>query len=209
MHKLPLTAAAMAAFAITFMAGAPARAQSDDAFVGTAAGGTTGAIAGAVVGGPIGAIIGGFAGATLGAASSVPEPVVAYTTAHPVDPAYVRSDVRVGARVSPAVNVYDVPRYPDYGYFYANDRVYIVDRGSGQVVYSPGYVVPRRTIRYVEQRPVRPSEVQMAPPAQGRPLPLDVPMQPIPSSPIYSYVYLEGQPVIVDNRTRTVVWIRQ
>lgn len=187
---------------------APTYAQSDaETAVGAGAGAATGAAAGAVVGGPIGAIIGGFAGATLGASATVPDTVVKYTTAHPVQPTYLKSSVEVGQPVAQSVTLHPVPNNQQYAYFYANGRAYIVERQTRKVVYSPGYVVPQHTITYVEQNPGPKVSVQSNVQA-GMQMPGNAQLAPVPQSHVYSYAYVNGQPVLVDNRTNTVVWVK-
>lgn len=151
---LATTATALLATAAT-----PAMAQQADSNaavetgIGLGAGATTGAITGGIIGGPIGAVIGGFAGATLGAAATVPEPVSTYAVANPVEPVYFDADVTIGSQVGTDVQIYEVPDSPDYGYFYANGRAYVVDRNSMEVVYSPGYAIPEETMTYVSANP--------------------------------------------------------
>lgn len=184
-----------------------AQSMQDDTMIGSAAGGTTGAIAGAFVGGPVGAIVGGFAGATFGAAASVPDRVVEYSVAHPVRPAPTDVAFDVGAP-APAVTVYEVPNDPRYAYFYSRDRAYIVDRRSNEIVYSPGYVVPRQTVDYVETNPGPSVSFSGRPVNAGMEVPADVPLAAVPRNRAYSYVYVDGRPVVVDRRTRVVVWVR-
>jgi len=112
-----------------------------EAAVGGAAGGATGAVVGGLIFGPIGAVIGGFTGATIGAEAGVDEDTVEYVRLNPTDPVVIDGDVDVGYTVPETVTIRQVESNPDYGYFYTNDRAYVVDMSNRTVVYSPGTVV--------------------------------------------------------------------
>lgn len=218
MRKLLLAGTAIAAFAI-----APAFAQeppvdnsnqydtqssqTTNPAVGAGGGAATGAVAGAVVGGPVGAVIGGFAGAVIGAATSVPEPARQYVVAHPVAPVAVEQPVQAGMVVPASATLTPIPDYPEYSYVYIDGRPVIVKAQSREVVYSPGYVVPDRTISYVEQNPVDPVTVDTTI-TTGSVIPPDVRIVPVPDDPAYGYVYTESGPVLVNQGSRTVVWTR-
>lgn len=184
---------------------ATTRTKSDAA--GATAGAATGAIAGAVVGGPIGALVGGFAGAALGTATSVPEPARQYVVAHPVAPANVSGTVEEGMVVPQQATLAPIPDYPDYSYTYINGRPVIVQAQSRKVVYSPGYVVPDRTVTYVEQNPVDPVSVD-ASITTGSMVPDSVQIREVPDDPAYGYIYTDQGPVVVNRSSRTVVWTR-
>lgn len=210
LKKILLAATATALLA---SAAAPAMAQSADSnaavetTIGVGAGATTGAITGGILGGPIGAVIGGFTGATLGAAATVPEPVANYAVANPVEPVYFDADVTVGSQIGSDVTIYEVPESPEYGYFYANGRAFIVDRNTNEVVYSPGYAIPQETITYVSANPTASVNYSSGDFSVGIQLPAEVQLSQVPNDPQYSYVYYQDQPVLVETDTRTVVWL--
>lgn len=172
---------------------------------GVAAGGATGAIAGAVVGGPVGAVVGGFAGAMLGAAASVPEPAVDYVVANPVEPVMIEGDLGEGSVIRSDAVLAPIPDYPEYAYVYVNGRPVIVRADSREVVYSPGYVIPPQTVTYVQENPVDPVAIGTV--EVGTTVPADVQLVEIPMDPAYAYVYTDRGPVLVNQGSRTVVWI--
>ncbi len=204
---------ATTATALLATAATPAMAQSSDpnaaveTTIGVGAGATTGAITGGILGGPIGAVIGGFAGATLGAAATVPEPVTTYAVNNPVDPVYFDTEVSIGTQVGTDVTLYDVPENPDYAYFYANGRAYIVDRASMEIVYSPGYTIPEETLTYVSANPTASVNYSEGDFTVGIQLPAEVQLAQVPNDPQYSYVYYQDRPVLVETDTRTVIWV--
>jgi hypothetical protein len=190
-------------------AASPALAQdANTTAAGTAVGGAAGAATGGTIGfflgGPIGAVIGGFAGAAIGA-GAVSSATVDYAANNPVDPVYIDDNIDVGYTVGPDVHVYPVEGDAAHGYFYANNRVYIVDMDSGKVVHSPGYVIPQSTVAYVEAHPS--ADVQFSGDiAPGAHISADFSMNAIPDNPDYSYAYVDGRPVLIDNRSDIVVW---
>ena len=139
--KTKIFVAAAALIALT----APVYAQDAAAAAGATVGGTSGAVAGAVTGGlifgPIGAIIGGFTGATIGANAGIAATSVDYVRLHPTEPVVIEGRLDTGYRVPKTVKVHPIEGDPDHGYFYTNDRVYIVSMNDGAIVYSPGTVV--------------------------------------------------------------------
>lgn len=183
---------------------APAMAQSDGAAVG---GATAGGTIGFFLGGPVGAIIGGFAGAVIGSEAAVSAESVAYAGNNPVDAVYVDGGIEIGAVVTDGVDVYPIQGDPDYGYFYANGRVYIVDLTTREIVQSPGYAVSERAISYVEANPSTSITVSgdFGP---GYVFESDVDFAPVPDDPAYGYVYIDGRPALVDRSSRTVIWVR-
>jgi hypothetical protein len=201
MNKLLASTALVAALVL------PTSLHAQDAVVGAGVGATAGAIAGSLVGGPIGAVIGGFAGASIAGAASVPEPVIEYTIANPVEPVYLEGDIVVGAVLDPNVTVQAIPGDEQFGYFYANGRAYVIDLSTREIVYSPGYVVSQDVVTYVEANPIEPVTFQ-SDLVVGYEVPSDVVLTPVPDSRTYSYVYVDGTPVVVDTETRLVVWSR-
>lgn len=138
----------LASVAVIALAAGPAFAQNTTnteaeagAAVGGAAGGATGAVVGGLIFGPIGAVIGGFTGATIGASAGVEASTVEYVRLNPVEPVIIEGDVDVGYVVPEEVVIYPVEGDENYGYFYTNDRAYIVDINNRAIVYSPGTVV--------------------------------------------------------------------
>lgn len=185
----------------------PDRTQMDDQTIGTTAGGATGAVAGAVVGGPVGAVVGGFAGAVIGAATSVPPPAREYVVAHPVEPAVIDEPIEQGYVMPSSAALEPIPDYPEYAYTYVDGRPVIVRMESREVVYSPGYVVPDRTVTYIEENPVEPVIVDTEI-STGSVIPDEVEIVPVPDDPAYGYIYTEQGPVLVNEGSRTVVWTR-
>ncbi|HTN62775.1 MAG TPA: DUF1236 domain-containing protein, partial [Devosia sp.] len=152
-------------------------------------------------------VIGGFTGATLGAVTGVAASTVEYAGNHPVEPIYLDSGVDVGLVVPPDVAVYPVEGDDRYGYIYANDRVWIVDLQTRALVQSPGYLVPQVAADYAIANPVAPVSVT-GDVIVGYVIPNDVVLTPIPDSRSYSYLYINDRPVLVDNNSRTVVYVR-
>ncbi len=192
--------------AIALGAATPALAQNAGAAVGGTAGGLTGGTVGFFLGGPIGAVIGGFAGAAIGAEAGVAASSVEYSANHPVDAVYLDGGIDVGYRFGDDVRIYDIDGDDRYGYLYANNRVWIVDRESREVVHSPGYVIPERSVVYIRDNPgpeIRWSG-ELAP---GARLEGEFELGVIPDDPGYGYVYVDGRPVLVDRGTRLVVWV--
>jgi hypothetical protein len=188
---------------------APAMAQTSTdagATVGGAAGGATGAGIGFAVGGPIGAVIGGFAGAIIGSEVGVEATSVDYATANPVDTIIVQGELTTGTVLSGDVTVYPIPDDPAYGYVYVNNRVWIVDVNTRELVYSPGYVVNQASADYAIGNPVG-SVTLNGDIVVGTVVPADVELVAIPDNSSFSYVYVQDRPVLVDSASRTVVWV--
>jgi hypothetical protein len=177
------------------------------AAIGAAGGGTTGAVVGGLVGGPIGAVIGGFAGAVIGAEAGVATSTVDYASANPVEPVVIDGSVDIGYVVPDNVTIYPVEGDPAYGYIYANGRVWIVDLNTRTLVQSPGYLVSQSSTDFVISNPVDPIEAE-GDVVVGYVLPDGVTVTPVPNDPYYGYVYLDGRPALVDNSSRTVVWLQ-
>lgn len=174
---------------------------------GVAVGGTAGAVTGAVVGGPVGAVIGGVAGAMLGSAAAVPDPAVKYVVANPTEQVVIQGGVSEGALVPDAVTLTPIPDYPQYAYIYTDGRPVIVEREKRKIVYSPGYVVPQRTMTYVRENPRKPVIIKERV-AVGTVIPSTVELAPVPSDPAYAYVYTDHGPLLVNRGSRTVVWVQ-
>ncbi|WDR07110.1 DUF1236 domain-containing protein [Devosia rhodophyticola] len=188
----------------------PAFAQTTtdaNAAVGATAGGTGGAALGFVLGGPIGAVVGGFAGATLGAEAGVAATTVEYAGTHPVEPIYIDGSVDIGATLPADVTIHPVEGDAQYGYVYANDRVWIVDMQSRALVQSPGYLVPQATADFVVNNPVGTVNVN-GDIVVGYQVPADVQLTAVPDDRTYSYAYINDRPVLVENSSRAVVWIK-
>lgn len=211
MRKFLLASAAILALgaASPVLAQSTAAEQSDaGAAIGGSAGAATGATAGFFVGGPIGAVVGGFAGAILGASAGVSAASVNYVSTHPVQPVYLDGPVDVGTKLNSSVEIYPVQNDAAHGYFYANGRAYIVDAKTRTVVMSPGYIIPQADVTYARSHrrdsisikaDIRPGYRFDKPPEYGQ----------LPDNSAYSYVYVNDQPALVDNRTNTIVWVGQ
>lgn len=206
MRKLFLLGVAM----VSLGAASPVLAQSNDdaqAAVGATAGGATGGTIGFLLGGPIGAIVGGFAGAVIGGEAAVSEDSIRYAGENPVDVVYLDSDLSVGSQLDGEIEVYPIEGDEQYGYVYANSRVYIVDLGDRTVVQSPGYIVPNDAVSYVEANPTASISID-GDVAAGFQIDADVQLSDVPDRRNYKYVYINDRPALVDAQTRTVIWVR-
>jgi hypothetical protein len=202
MRKFILAGAAL----LTLSTALPAIAQSNDAAtgVGTVAGATTGGTIGFFLGGPLGAIIGGFTGAVIG--GSVSEAAVVYAGNHPVEQVFVDTDLDVGVKVSGDITLYPIEGEDDLSYFYANGRVWIVSTSSGEIVASPGYVVPETAIAYIKANPTTSITID-GDLSAGFVLDADVELVDVPDARGYAYVYVDDRPALIDVRSRTVIWV--
>lgn len=206
MRKLFLLGVAM----VSLGAAAPALAQSTDdaqAAVGATAGGATGGTIGFLLGGPIGAIVGGFAGAVIGGEAAVSEDSIRYAGENPVDVVYLDSDLSVGSQLDSEIEVYSIEGDQQYGYVYANSRVYIVNLEDRTIVQSPGYIVPNDAVTYVEANPTASISIDGDVTA-GFQIDADVQLSDVPDRRNYKYVYINDRPALIDAQTRTVIWVR-
>jgi hypothetical protein len=200
MRKLLLAGVALLSLGVAI----PAAQAQERTNLAPAAGATTGATLGFLFGGPVGAIIGGFSGAVVG--SAVNDTTVTFAGTHPVEQVYIKGDLGVGYHVGSKVKLYDVDGDPDHAYFYANNRVWIVDRASGEIVYSPGFVVSDRAVAYVKAHPSDSITVS-GDVAPGFKLSSSVRIHDVPDVSGYGYVYIGDRPALVDTGSRTVVWV--
>ena len=184
--------------------GAAIPAANAASSLGAAAGATTGSTLGFIFGGPIGAIVGGFSGAVVG--STVSDDSVTYAGTHPVDQVYIKDRVNVGYHVGSSIKVYPIEGDDAHGYFYANNRVWIVDRDSGKVVASPGYLVNDQAVAYVKAHPTTSIKFSGKLGA-GTHLKSGIEINDVPDANGYGYVYLNDRPALVDTGSRTVVWV--
>jgi hypothetical protein len=205
MRKLLLVGVALASLG----AAMPAFAQSSDgkAVVGATAGGATGGTIGFLLGGPVGAIVGGWAGAVIGGEAAVSDASIRFAGEHPVEVVTLDTDLTVGTVVDADVTIHPIEGDEKFGYIYANNRVYIVDLASREIVQSPGFLIPNETVAFVEANPTASISVDgdIAP---GFELDADVALADIPDNRTYKYVYINDRPVLVDASSRTVVWVR-
>lgn len=136
----------LASVAALCLVAGPALAQDTGtkAAAGATAGGVTGAITGGLLFGPIGAVIGGFTGASIGANAGINSSSIDYVRLHPTDPVVIEGNIDNGYHVPRNVVIHQIEGDRDHGYFYTNDRVYIVNLSDGTVVYSPGTVVAQK-----------------------------------------------------------------
>jgi hypothetical protein len=201
MRKFILAGAAL----LTLSTALPAFAQDNDAAAGGAiVGGTTGGTIGFLLGGPVGAIIGGFSGALIG--GTVSDAAVQYAGNNPVEQVYLDTDLEVGATVSGDVTLYPIEGEADLSYFYANGRVWIVTTSTGEIVSSPGYVIPESAVAYVKANPTASITIE-GDVAPGFVLDADAQFTDIPEARGYAYFYVDDRPALVDTRSRTVIWI--
>lgn len=188
---------------LTLSTAVPAMAQ-DGSGAGAAVGATTGGTIGFLLGGPVGAIIGGFSGAVIG--GTVSEAAVTYAGNHPVEQVYVDTDFDVGVKVSSDVKLYPIEGDDELSYFYANGRVWIVSNASGEIVASPGYVVPETAVAYVKANPTASVTID-GDVAPGFVVDANVDIVDVPDARGYAYFYVGDRPALVDARSRTVIWI--
>ena len=205
MKKLLLASVAVLALGVAVPAFAQTKADAGAAIGGTAAG-AGGAALGFVVGGPIGAVIGGFAGAVIGAEAGVAATSVEFAGTHPVEPIYLDAAVDVGVVVPAEVTIYPIEGDDRYGYLYANDRVWIVDMQTRTLVQSPGYLVSQTAADFATTNPVASASVE-GDVVVGYVVPEDVELVQIPDDRTYSYAYINDRPALVENSSRTIVWI--
>lgn len=204
MRKLLMLGVAIASLGMAL----PAMAQSDtDAAAGATIGGATGGTIGFLLGGPIGAIIGGWTGAVIGADAAVSAESVKFAGEHPVDPLFLDADIDVGFVVAEDMTIHPIEGDDKFGYFYANNRVYIVDLATRTVVQSPGFLIPEQVVAYVEANPV-PSVTLDADVRAGLLLEGTIEIAAIPDNQSYGYIYFNDRPALVDLDSRTVVWVR-
>jgi hypothetical protein len=172
--------------------------------LGAAAGATTGSTLGFLFGGPIGAIVGGFSGAVVG--GSISDDTVTYVGTHPVEQVYVKTPIKVGTRIDSGVKIYPIEGDEGHGYFYANNRAWIVDTASGKVIASPGFVVKDNAVAYVKAHPT--TSIQYSGSIEpGVKLKSGVKITSVPDADGYGYVYLNDRPALVDTGSRTVIWV--
>jgi hypothetical protein len=200
----------LASVAILALGTAPAFAQSNDAdtnaAIGGSVGGTTGAAAGFFIGGPVGAVIGGFTGALIGSEAGVNATTIDYASNNPVDLVTIESGLEIGSVLDDDIDIYPVEGDDEFGYIYANNRVYIVNLESREIVQSPGYLVPRETIDYIEANPVASISFD-GELTTGLEVGDDVDIIAVPSNPSYGYVYVNDEPVLIDLGTRRVIYL--
>ncbi|MDB5560652.1 MAG: hypothetical protein JWN11_70 [Hyphomicrobiales bacterium] len=205
MRKVLLAGAALLALGAVNPAMAQDRAAAGAA-VGATTGAATGATAGFFLGGPLGAVIGGFTGAAVGSQAGISSTSMDYVSRHPVQPVDVGTDFRVGARLGPDVTIYPIQGDRRHGYIYANGRAYIVNLGNRQVLASPGYAIPQRSVDYAMRHRSGAAKLKGSV-AVGYKVPANVSLTAIPSDNSYSYVYINGKPALVDNSTHVLVWM--
>lgn len=200
MRKILLATTAL----LTLAAAIPAYAQDNAAAPGAAVGAGTGATLGFIFGGPIGAIVGGFSGAVIG--GTVSDAAITYAGNNPVEQVWLDTDLDVGVKVSSDVTLYPIEGDSENSYFYANGRVWIVANSSGEIVASPGYVIPETAVAYVKANPTASITVDgdLAP---GLVLQGDVTVTDVPDARGYAYVYVNDRPALLDARSRTIIWI--
>ena len=126
---------------------------------------------------------------------------------NPVDVVYLDSDLAVGAAFADDVEIHPIEGDDQYGYIYANNRVYIVDLESRAVVQSPGYLISQDAVAYAEANPTTSITID-GDIVAGLQLEGDVVLAEIPDQGSYRYVYINDRPALVDFDSRTVVWIR-
>lgn len=206
MRKLLMLSVAI----LSLGAAAPAMAQDNqdaEAAAGATAGGAAGGTIGFLLGGPLGAIFGGFAGAVIGGEAAVSPDVILYAGENPVPPVYLDTEIDVGFQVGSEITVHPIEGNDQFGYFYANNRVYIVDMETMTVVQSPGFLIPEDAVAFVEANPTTSVEFE-GELAAGVTLEGDIEVAAIPDFPDYGYIYIQDRPALVDLDSRTVVWVR-
>jgi hypothetical protein len=203
MRKLLLASVAILSLG-TALTAAPALAANAATALSTTAGATTGGTLGFIFGGPIGAVIGGFSGALVG--SQVGDASVSFVGQHPVEQVYVSDNLGVGYHVGSNVHLYDIDGDTGHAYFYANNRAWIVDRATGKIVASPGYVVSQAAVDYARAHPTA-SVTISGKVGPGLKLKSGVDFSDVPGADGYGYIYLNDHPALVDAGSRTVIWV--
>ncbi|NGP16929.1 DUF1236 domain-containing protein [Devosia aurantiaca] len=117
----------------------------------------------------------------------------------------ISGDVAVGYVVPQDVTIYPVEGDDQYGYIYANGRVWIVDNNTRALVQSPGYLVSQSSADFAIANPIDPIEAQ-GDVVVGYVLPEGATITPVPNDSYYGYVYINGRPALVDTSSRTVVY---
>jgi hypothetical protein len=193
----------------TLSVAVPALAQDNDsdAAAGATVGAATGGTLGFFLGGPIGAIFGGFTGAVLGADVAVDEASIRFAGEHPVEAVVLEGDLDIGASLGADIVIHEIEGDDEFGYIYANNRVWIVDLETREIVHSPGFFVREDVIAFVEENELDPIEFE-GELETGLVLDADIEVAEIPDDPNFGYVYIDGRPVLVELDSRTVIWVR-
>jgi hypothetical protein len=146
-----------------------------------------------------------------------PEPVRSYVIANPRPAVQLEGELSQGYIVPDSVELVPVPDNPDYVYFYAgDDRPVIVRAQDRSVVYVDADTVvdgapvvqdgiPDELIGYVRDNPVDPLTIE-GDIDVGYEVPVDARLQPVDGYKGYSYFYHNGQPYVVDQTSRRVVY---
>jgi hypothetical protein len=192
----------------TLSVAVPALAQDNDsdAAAGAAVGATTGGTIGFFLGGPIGAIFGGWAGAVLGADAAVDEASIRFAGEHPVDVVLLEGELEIGAVLDADVEIHAIEGDDEFGYIYANNRVWIVDLETREIVHSPGFIVREDVVAFVQENELDSIEFEGELEA-GVVLDADIEVAEIPDEPNYGYIWVDGRPVLVELGSRTVIWV--
>jgi hypothetical protein len=153
-----------------------------------------------------GAAVGGAAGAALGSSAGISRSSMDYVSRHPVQP--LVGDIRIGGRLGRDVTIYRIQGDRRHGYIYANDRAYIVNLGNRRVLASPGYAIPQRSVdnatTYRSGAARFRGDVGVGyRGGVGVGYRGDFSLD----DGTYSYVYINGWPALVDNRSHTLVWM--
>ena len=208
MRKILLASVALLALGAALPAYAQDAVDTKGEKAGAVVGGTAGAVTGGTIGfflgGPIGAVIGGFTGAAIGGAVGVSAASVDYAANNPVDTVIIDGDLDVGYVVPEDIVLAEVPDDPDYGYIYANNRVYIVDRDSREIVHSPGFLIPNDVVSYVNSNPVDDVEFEGDLSAGVE---FSGNLTDVPDNGFYGYAYIDGRPILVEKASGRIVWI--
>jgi hypothetical protein len=173
---------------------------------GTAAGAVTGAATGAVVGGPVGAAVGAVVGAAVGSAASPPKEVRTYVTTQTVAPTAYGRPIVVGRPIEGQVSWLEVPNYPKYRWAYLDGRRVVIDQSSRNVVAVYAAEPPAGVRTYVTTKQV-PAVTYGQPIMVGSPVGGNVTWLDVPEYPKFRWAYVDGQRVVVDTDTNTVVAI--
>ena len=171
---------------------------------GAGAGAVTGAATGAAVGGPIGAAVGAVAGAVVGAAAAPPTEVRRYVTTQNVAPIQYDQPIVVGRPVAGDVQWLEVPGYAKYRWAYLSGRRVVVDASTHQVIAVYAADPPAEVRTYVMRQSAAPVHYGH-PVVVGEPINGTVTWLDVPDSPKFRWAYIDGQRVVVDTDTNTVV----
>jgi hypothetical protein len=173
---------------------------------GAAAGAVTGAATGAAVGGPVGAAVGAVTGAVVGAVAAPPREVRTYVTTQNVPAVTYGQPIVVGRPLEGSISWLEVTSYPKYRWAYVDGRRVVVEADTRNVVAVYGPEPPAGVRTYVTTHTV-PVVKYPDPIVVGSPVTGEISWLDVPEYPKFRWAYVNGQRVVIDTDTNTVVAI--